>query len=54
VPRSLVGLLAAAGTTVSVLAPLVHGDLVSAPAVIAGLVTGLSVYFAAAPQKKFT
>jgi len=50
-PRSVVGLLAAVGAAVSVLAALVHGDLVAVTAATAGLATGLGVYFSL-PTKK--
>jgi hypothetical protein len=50
-PRSMVGLLAAVGATVSVLAAVVHGDLVPVIAVTAGLATGLGVYLSL-PSKK--
>jgi hypothetical protein len=52
VRRSVVGLLAAVGATASVLATLVHGVLVPADAVAAGLVTGLGVYLSQPPKKK--
>jgi hypothetical protein len=51
--RSLVGLLAAAGATVSVLAALAHGDVVPVTAATAGLATGLGVYLSL-PSKKLS
>jgi hypothetical protein len=50
-PRSMAGLLAAVGTTVSVLAALVHGDLFLVAAATAGLAMGLSEYLPL-PSKK--
>lgn len=49
--RSVVGLLAAIGTTASVLAALVHGALTPADVVAAGVATGLGVYLSL-PSKK--
>jgi hypothetical protein len=49
--RSMVGLLAAVGATVSVLAALAHGDLIPVAAATAGLATGLGVYLSL-PSKK--
>jgi hypothetical protein len=50
-PRSVVGLLAAVGVTVSVLDAMVHGALIPADAVVAGLATGLGVYLSLPPKK---
>jgi hypothetical protein len=52
--RNVVGLLTAVGTTVSVLAALVHGDVVAATAATAGLATGLGVYLSLSAKKTFS
>jgi hypothetical protein len=49
--RSVVGLLAAAAATVSVLAAAAHGDLLPLAAATAGLASGLGVYLSL-PVKK--
>ena len=51
-PRSIVGLLAAVGATMSALVGLSHGDLVSAMIAGAGVATGLAAYLALPPSKK--
>ena len=50
--RSMVGLLAAVGATVSALVGLIHGDLVPAMAIGAGTASGLAAYWALPPSKK--
>jgi hypothetical protein len=49
--RTMVGLLAAVGTAVAVLAGLVHGHLVLLAAADAGIASGLAAYLAL-PAKK--
>jgi hypothetical protein len=51
-PRSIVGLLVAVGTAVSVLAGLAHNDVaLTVVALVAGVVSGLATYFSL-PSKK--
>ena len=49
--RSMVGLLAAVGTTMSVLAGLVHGRLDALAVAGAGAASGLAAYLALPPSK---
>jgi hypothetical protein len=51
-PRSVVGLLAAVGAAMSVVASSAHGDLFWAAAVDAATATGLAAYLALSPTKK--
>jgi hypothetical protein len=50
--RWAVGLLAAIGTTMSVLAGLIHGHLEPLVTACAGLSSGLAAYLALPPSKK--
>jgi hypothetical protein len=52
-PRSMVGLLAAVGTAMSVLAASAHGDLVWLMIADASAATGLAAYMALLPTKKY-
>jgi O-antigen/teichoic acid export membrane protein len=52
VPRSVVGLLAAVGTAMSLLAALAHGDLFWAAVAGAAVAWGLAAYLALPPTKK--
>jgi hypothetical protein len=45
-PRSMVGLLTAVGTTMSALVPFAHGDLTWAVIAIAAIALGLAAYSA--------
>lgn len=50
--RSMVGLLAAVGTTMSALVGLIHGDLVAAVIAGAAAASGLAAYLALPAVKK--
>ena len=50
--RTMVGLLAAVGVTMSAIVGLVHGDLVPVVIVGAGIGTGLGACLALPPSKK--
>jgi hypothetical protein len=50
--RTMVGLLAAVGATMSVLAGLIHGHLDPLVIVGCGATTGMAAYLAASPSKK--
>ena len=53
-PRSMVGLLAAVGTAMSVFAGLAHGDVALATiAAIAGAASGSAAYLSLPLKKKF-
>ena len=51
-PRSMVGLLAAAGAAITAIAGLAHGDLLWAAVVDAAAATGLAAYLALPATKK--
>ena len=51
-PRSMVGLLAAVGAAMSMVASLAHGDLFWAAITAAAAATGLAAYLALPPRKK--
>jgi hypothetical protein len=51
-PRSMVGLLTAAGAAMSALVAFVHGDLTWVTIADAAAATGLAAYLAAPPLKK--
>ncbi len=51
-PRSIVGLLAAVGTAMAVVASLTHGDLFWAAVMDASAATGLATYLALPTTKK--
>jgi hypothetical protein len=50
--RSMVGLLSAVGTAISLVASWAHGDLFWAAVVEAAAATGLAAYLALSPTKK--
>jgi hypothetical protein len=50
-PRSMVGVLVAAGTTMSACAALAHGFLICLTIVVAAAATGLAAYLALFPQE---
>jgi hypothetical protein len=52
--RTMVGLLAAVGVTMSALVGFVHGDLVLAMVTCAGAATGLAACKALPPAKKIS
>jgi hypothetical protein len=51
-PRSMVGLLAAVGVTMSALVGLIHGDLAWLTIAVAAAATGLAAYLALPSKKK--
>jgi hypothetical protein len=51
-PRSMVGLLAAVGATMSAIVGLVHGDLAWVIIADAAAATGLAAYLALPPKKE--
>jgi hypothetical protein len=51
-PRSVVGLLAAVGATMSVLAGLIHGYPEPFVVASAGIASGFAAYLALPPKKK--
>lgn len=51
-PRSMVGLLAAVGAAISVVASLAHGDLFWVAVADAAAATGLAAYLVLPPTKK--
>ena len=54
-PRSMVGLLVAVGTTMSVFAGLAHADVALATiAAVAGAASGSAAYLSLPPKKKFS